>query len=122
MQYWKHQPNSFPVSTRTELIPLSIILTYICAHHNYVMGVSSILNKCLYIECIILRFRGSYTYDRWLKLTIKPAKLRVKSSGSAVACVRNSLYFLGGVGNMQMWSFGLRNDAWKCLSPEQDER
>ena len=34
----------------------------------------------------------------------------------------HSLYFLGGVGNEQMWSFGLKNDAWKCLSTYQDER
>ena len=36
--------------------------------------------------------------------------------------VNYSLYFIGGVGNDQMWSFGLRFDAWKCLAPEQDER
>lgn len=62
------------------------------------------------------------TSDTWLRLTGKPAKLRVKSSGSAVVEVNHSLYFIGGVGNVQMWSFGLRHDSWKCLSPEQDER
>lgn len=36
--------------------------------------------------------------------------------------MNHSLYFLGGVGNSHMWSFGLRHDSWKCLSPEQDER
>lgn len=70
----------------------------------------------------IIAYRGSYPNSHWLKLTIKPAKLRVKSSGSAVVEVNHSLYFLGGIGNMQMWSFALQNDAWKCLSPEQDER
>jgi len=61
-------------------------------------------------------------YGRWLKLTIKPAKLKSKSSGSAVVEINHCLYFLGGIANMQMWNFSLRNDAWKCLSPEQDER
>ena len=46
----------------------------------------------------------------------------MKSSGSAVVEVNHALYFIGGVGNVQMWSFGLRLDAWKCLAPEQDER
>ena len=36
--------------------------------------------------------------------------------------VNHSLYFIGGVGNIQMWCFDLRLDSWKCLSPEQDER
>ena len=36
--------------------------------------------------------------------------------------VNHGLYFIGGVGNVQMWSFGLKLDAWKCLAPEQDER
>ena len=58
----------------------------------------------------------------WLRLTGKPAKLRVKSSGSAVVICDNALFFIGGVGNIQMWSFGLRLDSWKCLAPEQDER
>ena len=98
-------------------------------------------------------------YGRWLKLTIKPAKLKSKSSGSAVVEINHCLYLLGGIANMQMWNFryitnfkkrclkkvglvdcstwmkntpnywffflsffSLRNDAWKCLSPEQDER
>jgi len=69
----------------------------------------------------VIAYRCS-TSDRWLRLTQKPAKLKVKSSGSAVVEVNYSLYFIGGVGNDQMWSFGLRFDAWKCLAPEQDER
>ena len=60
--------------------------------------------------------------ESWKKLSSKPGKLRDKSSGSTVVSANHSLYFLGGVGNEQMWSFGLKNDAWKCLSTYQDER
>jgi hypothetical protein len=68
----------------------------------------------------VIAYRTSMS---WLRLTGKPAKLRVKSSGSAVVEAGGWLYFIGGVGNVQMWSFGLRHDAWKCLAePEQDER
>lgn len=62
------------------------------------------------------------TSESWKKLSSKPGKLRDKSSGSTVVSANHSLYFLGGVGNEQMWSFGLKNDAWKCLSTYQDER
>ena len=62
------------------------------------------------------------TSDTWKKLSSKPGKLRDKSSGSTVVSIVSSLYFLGGVGNEQMWSFALPNDAWKCLSTCQDER
>ena len=68
----------------------------------------------------------SGSYDQWLRLTTKPEKLKVKSSGSAVVVAGGphnpGLYFIGGVGNLQMWSYGLKNDSWKLLSPEQDER
>ena len=68
----------------------------------------------------------SDSYDHWLRLTTKPEKLKVKSSGSVVVVagdVHNpALYFIGGVGNLQMWSYALKNDSWKLLSPEQDER
>ncbi len=70
---------------------------------------------------MVFLFRCSAN-DRWLRLTAKPDKLKVKSSGSAIVVCNQGLYFLGGVGNVQMWSFGLRHDAWKCLSPSQDER
>lgn len=69
----------------------------------------------------VIAYRCS-TSDSWLRLTAKPAKLKIKSSGSAVVEVNHGLYFIGGVGNVQMWSFGLKLDAWKCLAPEQDER
>lgn len=69
----------------------------------------------------VIAYRCSSS-DSWLRLTGKPAKLRVKSSGSAVVQVNHSLYFIGGVGNVQMWSFALRLDSWKFLSLEQDER
>ena len=68
----------------------------------------------------------SDSYDQWLRLTTKPEKLKVKSSGSVVVVAGEThnpgLYFIGGVGNLQMWSYGLKNDSWKLLSPEQDER
>lgn len=62
--------------------------------------------------------------DKWLRLTAKPYKLKVKSSGSAVVLSRHndSLYFIGGVANVQMWAYNIRQDSWKMLSPEQDER
>lgn len=66
--------------------------------------------------------------SKWLKLTTKPFKLNVKSSGSVVAAVHGdqrqnqSLYFIGGVGNLSMWSYNLKMDSWKQLSAEQEER
>ena len=73
----------------------------------------------------LLAYRSG-SYDQWLRLTTKPEKLKVKSSGSAVVVAGDThnpaLYFIGGVGNLQMWSYGLKNDSWKLLSPEQDER
>ena len=61
----------------------------------------------------------SPTSAGWNKLTVKPAKLKVKSSGSLAVSVGNALYFIGGVGNVQMWSFSLSQDAWKLLCAEQ---
>ena len=55
----------------------------------------------------------------WNKLTVKPAKLKVKSSGSLAVAVGSALYFIGGVGNVQMWSYSLSQDAWKLLCAEQ---
>ena len=55
----------------------------------------------------------------WNKLTVKPAKLKVKSSGSLTVAVGSALYFIGGVGNVQMWSYSLSQDAWKLLCAEQ---
>ena len=59
-------------------------------------------------------------YGRWLKLTIKPAKLKSKSSGSAVVEINHCLYFLGGIANMQMWNFryitNFKKDAFKKLN------
>lgn len=55
----------------------------------------------------------------WNKLTVKPAKLKVKSSGSLTVAVGNALYFIGGVGNVQMWSYSLSQDSWKLLCAEQ---
>ena len=73
----------------------------------------------------LITYRSSYG-SRWLKLTTKPAKLNVKSSGSVVASVSynqcNCLYFIGGVGNLQMWSYNIKSDQWKLLSVDQDER
>jgi hypothetical protein len=43
----------------------------------------------------------------------------VKSCGSLAVAVGNSLYFIGGVGNVQMWSYSLSQDAWKLLCSEQ---
>ena len=55
-------------------------------------------------------------YGRWLKLTIKPAKLKSKSSGSAVVEINHCLYFLGGIANMQMWNFRyITNFKKRCL-------
>ena len=68
----------------------------------------------------------SDNYDQWLRLTTKPERLKVKSSGSAVVVAGHdhnpALYFIGGVGNVQMWSYSLKYDSWKLLSLEQDER
>ena len=60
-------------------------------------------------------------YGRWLKLTIKPAKLKSKSSGSAVVEINHCLYFLGGIANMQMWNFRYITNFKKDALKKQDQ-
>ena len=59
---------------------------------------------------------------RWQKLTTKPQKLKERSSGSVAICLDNRLLFIGGEGNLAMWTYNLTNDTWKMLAINQDER
>lgn len=76
-------------------------------------------------NCSMITYRTN-TSNKWLNLTSKPAKLRIKSSGSCVVVAGSlanpALFFIGGVGNAQMWSYSLRSDSWKLLPVEQEER